>query len=402
MRLTYDARGQLAGVADHAGNRWEYRYDALGRRTCKTCLREGQEVWRIEYLWDDSNLLAERRIDGERIRLRLYVLDGPVVQARIDEIDGQASVIVYHNDSIGTPEFCTDSTGRVVWRRTATAFGAGHDPGEIDQLIGLPGQYFDADSGLFYNRHRHYDPLSVSYLQPDPIGAGGGWNLFAYTGNPLQSADPLGLATRYNIPNRDNSQHYMLTNDPNLMKMQSITPNMHQISGPTQEVTQAVGQHIPRTMGPCEAQGLANTPQLVVESHGLPGKLQWMKPDGTTEWIDGKTLGKRLAARGFNGDRVVLVVCHAATKDASGHSVGQDLADQLQKETGHKVEVIAGEGVISNLPDGTLVSSMKMRDNNNVPIARVEDPLLATFKSFTAGNAPTVAPGSDHTNTVKY
>ncbi|MBN3053829.1 RHS repeat-associated core domain-containing protein, partial [Pectobacterium brasiliense] len=32
------------------------------------------------------------------------------------------------------------------------------------------GQLFDAETGLYYNRHRYYDAESGQYLSPDPIG----------------------------------------------------------------------------------------------------------------------------------------------------------------------------------------------------------------------------------------
>ncbi|MDC6117325.1 RHS repeat-associated core domain-containing protein [Serratia rubidaea] len=36
------------------------------------------------------------------------------------------------------------------------------------------GQYFDAETGLHYNRYRYYDPQTGSYISQDPIGLVGG------------------------------------------------------------------------------------------------------------------------------------------------------------------------------------------------------------------------------------
>ena len=58
----------------------------------------------------------------------------------------------------------------------------------------LPGQYYDAETGLHYNWHRYYDPETGRYLTPDPIGLAGGINPFLYAeANPVSYIDPEGL-----------------------------------------------------------------------------------------------------------------------------------------------------------------------------------------------------------------
>jgi RHS repeat-associated protein len=58
----------------------------------------------------------------------------------------------------------------------------------------MQGQQIDRESGLFYNRHRYYDPQMGRYITQDPIGLRGGNNLYSYVGgSPTNWHDPLGL-----------------------------------------------------------------------------------------------------------------------------------------------------------------------------------------------------------------
>jgi RHS repeat-associated protein len=57
------------------------------------------------------------------------------------------------------------------------------------------GQRIDPETnGLYYYRARMYMPTWGRFMQVDPIGYGGGSNLYAYVGNdPLNATDPSGL-----------------------------------------------------------------------------------------------------------------------------------------------------------------------------------------------------------------
>ncbi|ECC1662641.1 RHS repeat-associated core domain-containing protein, partial [Salmonella enterica subsp. salamae] len=71
-----------------------------------------------------------------------------------------------------------------------------NNPDNLQQLIRLPGQQYDEESGLHYNRHRYYDPGQGRYITQDPIGLAGGWNFYSYPENPIGWIDPMGLAPR--------------------------------------------------------------------------------------------------------------------------------------------------------------------------------------------------------------
>ncbi|PMZ21558.1 MULTISPECIES: RHS repeat domain-containing protein, partial [unclassified Pseudomonas] len=110
-------------------------------------------------------------------------------------------------DHLGTPQELTDYSGEIVWSATYKAYGKlaslkhfGEE--QLEQPLRFQGQYFDAESGLHYNRHRYYNPDIGRYLTPDPIKLAGGLNGYQYTPNPTGWIDPLGLNGNCPPPNK--------------------------------------------------------------------------------------------------------------------------------------------------------------------------------------------------------
>ena len=102
----------------------------------------------------------------------------------------------YHCDHLGTPIALTDEKQNIVWAARLDPWGNVQEefnPDNIEQSIRLPGQHQDKDTGLYYNRHRYYDPSVGSYVNQDPIGLAGGVNGYVYPVNPQANYDPWGL-----------------------------------------------------------------------------------------------------------------------------------------------------------------------------------------------------------------
>jgi len=113
------------------------------------------------------------------------------------EYEPERRIHLYHCDHRGLPLalFCED--GSIVWSAEFDEWEnllSEDNPQNLQQLIRLPGQQYDDESGLYYNRHRYYNPEQGRYITQDPIKLLGGWNLYQYPLNPVSKIDPLGLS----------------------------------------------------------------------------------------------------------------------------------------------------------------------------------------------------------------
>ncbi len=189
----YDCQHRLIGVTTPDGRCASYRYDAFGRRIGKTV--DGKTT---EFFWQGDHLVAE----SSREHYRSYVYE-PGTFRPLAMLDGKgplkACPFYYQLDHLGTPQELTDYSGEIVWAAQYNAYGRltrlNRDTHQIlDQPLRFQGQYFDAESGLHYNRHRYYQPDVGRYLTPDPSKLAGGLNQYQYTRSPTGWVDPLGLS----------------------------------------------------------------------------------------------------------------------------------------------------------------------------------------------------------------
>ncbi|MEK7941033.1 RHS repeat-associated core domain-containing protein [Burkholderia contaminans] len=197
-RYRYDGSHQLIAIEHADGAKSEYEYDALGRRVAKHQMQSGGARHTTLFMWDGDWMMQEVHAGrtSHEDNAVTYVPhpdhEGPLTRLA----DGQAWH--YVTDHLGTPQELYDEQREVVWAADLSAYGRSartlaHD---VDNPIRFPGQYYDRESGLHYNRFRYYDPQTGRYINQDPIGLVGGINSYTYSDNqPSHSIDLLGLHT---------------------------------------------------------------------------------------------------------------------------------------------------------------------------------------------------------------
>ena len=201
----WDADDRLTAVTAADGSTWRYRYDPLGRRVSKQRFGpSGAPAEETTFTWDGAVLAEETtREPGRRRRMTWDYRPGtfiPLAQceslspddAPPDDTGERFYTVI--TDQVGMPAELISADGAVAGYQQHTLWGGTlwHPSGAATPLR-FPGQYHDAETGLHYNQQRYYDPVTGSYLTPDPLGLAPAPNPHAYVPNPLLQSDPLGL-----------------------------------------------------------------------------------------------------------------------------------------------------------------------------------------------------------------
>lgn len=190
-----------------------YGYNALGERVKQTVY----STTTYSTYDQDGNWLGDFNSYGTPERMAIW-LDGLPVGLLVG--NGSAQTLYYiEADALGSPRAVIDPARNVAvwqWDALGDAYGRDYpqeDPdgdGVVFNLdMRLPGQRFDAVSGLHYNGFRDFDPSTGRYVESDPLGLDAGPSTYGYAnGSPMAYSDPDGLiaglvlrvAARYIVP----------------------------------------------------------------------------------------------------------------------------------------------------------------------------------------------------------
>lgn len=216
----WDAAGRLKLVIRPDRNTVTFSYDAFGRRIAKTFLgRTTRWVWDGNVPLHEWIIPAEdfftpilRTEDEKSLRLKSMAVLGVPEQPTssnaqlitwvhepdsfsiLAKIQGESQFSVV-TDYLGIPLTMLNETGAKVWSADMGIYGNLQSlHGDVEAMpFRYPGQYEDLETGLFYNRHRYYDPDNGTYISRDPIGLEVELNPYRYVGDPLIIIDPFGL-----------------------------------------------------------------------------------------------------------------------------------------------------------------------------------------------------------------
>jgi RHS repeat-associated protein len=197
LNFSYDPTGRMSQVANASNTvLMQYGTNALGERVEKYLTGNSADTDLVEY--DEAgHVIGDYNGTGTGARIdELIWMDGMPVAI----LSGTAGTLSYiESDQLGTPRVAIDGTSNTAtwtWSPVNDPFGETQPVGTLALNLRMPGQSYDAESGLNYNGFRDFDPSSGRYVESDPTGLNGGISTFGYVGgNPLSSSDEFGLST---------------------------------------------------------------------------------------------------------------------------------------------------------------------------------------------------------------
>ncbi len=214
----WDAEDRLTTVTTPDGTTWRYLYDSFARRIAKQRLAADSAtvVEQTDFIWDGVTLTEQSTHTPGAPEVVTLTWDHqgltPLTQterktrspdlafASQEAIDQRFFAII--TDLVGTPTELVSEVGEIAWQAQVTIRKetTWNSDATAYTPIRFPGQYFDQESQLHFNFHRHYEPGTARFLSPDPLGLKPARNPATYVTNPHSWVAPYGLSVCPRIP----------------------------------------------------------------------------------------------------------------------------------------------------------------------------------------------------------
>ncbi|MEM1222213.1 MAG: RHS repeat-associated core domain-containing protein [Verrucomicrobiota bacterium] len=183
----WDAEDRLIAVIV-GDSKVVFSYDGLGRcASIKETLNE-ESLNDQKFLWLGLKIIEERNADGSKVE-KQYFSQGCI------DISEENTLSLFSYDHLGSLREIMQLDGTVSNQMRYSVWGnssSSHERAGVGPAYGTHFEYFP--SKIILTMSRIYDPRFARWLSRDPIGEGGGTNLYAYSRNsPIALVDMTGL-----------------------------------------------------------------------------------------------------------------------------------------------------------------------------------------------------------------
>ena len=184
----WNALNQLVEVKEGTTTIATFEYDGKGRRTEKIAAGLTHA-----YIYDVEDIVEERITGSSTDTIRYFHgagIDEPLARKSSSDL-----VTYYLADHLGSIVQESSAAGAITLEREYDPWGVAMQ-GASASGYGFTGREWDAETEIYYYRLRYYRPSTGRFLNEDPIGLRGGFNLATYVENsPATFVDPFGLRT---------------------------------------------------------------------------------------------------------------------------------------------------------------------------------------------------------------
>jgi RHS repeat-associated protein len=234
---TYDNKNHMTGAKQQATDggtlqmQATYVYDAMSNRTEKGVWTSATGVQTTRFGYDGLDVWID--LNGSNaLQMRRMFLDG--VDQVFARVDSSGNAAWYFPDSLGSIREVLNSTNTTSDILTYDAFGSitAESNSNFGDRYKYTNREHDSETGLQYNRARHYSSQIGRWTALDPLGlSAGDGNLYRYvTNSPIMHSDPSGL---YEGP-------FLLNGSDRVLTQADVNGLAKPVGAAKEEVTRAV------------------------------------------------------------------------------------------------------------------------------------------------------------------